>query len=168
MHGEPAYLLPDAHNPSACRLILRHAAVYALHSKALLTGLPRMPTGICYLQISRSRLTLLQSAPALLRSMALIWEMNCRVLGKNNENLGKIILVMAKCLSKGKAGKEGLVDEPTWQRMLVLLQQMNSSLPSQVLSWQRPLCSQPFLLMYSPPAQAYKFIFEIALELTWP
>ena len=60
----------------------------------------------------------------------------CRVLGKNNENLGKIISVMAKCLSKGKAGKEGLVDEPTWQRMLVLLQQMNSSLPSQVLLWQ--------------------------------
>lgn len=40
---------------------------------------------------------------------------------------------MARCLSKGKAGKEGLVDEPTWQRMLVLLQQMNSSLPPQVL-----------------------------------
>ena len=62
--------------------------------------------------------------------------MHCRVLGKSNENLGKIISVMAKCLSKGKAGKEGLVDEPTWQRMLVLLQQMNSSLPSQVLVWQ--------------------------------
>ena len=60
----------------------------------------------------------------------------CRVLGKSNENLGKIISVMAKCLGKGKAGKEGLVDEPTWQRMLVLLQQMNSSLPSQVLVWQ--------------------------------
>lgn len=56
----------------------------------------------------------------------------CRVLGKNNENLGKIVAVIAKCLGKGKAGKDGLVDEATWQRMLVLLQQMNSSLPPQV------------------------------------
>ena len=132
-------------------------SVHALHSKALLTGLPRIPPAIYHLQISWSRLTPLQSAPATGRRMALIWEMNCRVLGKNNENLGKIISVMAKCLSKGKAGKEGLVDEPTWQGMLVLLQQMNSSLPSQVLSWQWPLCSQPSLLMYNPPAQAYRF-----------
>ncbi|CAL5227386.1 g10339 [Coccomyxa viridis] len=56
-----------------------------------------------------------------------------RVLGKNNENLGKIVAVMARCLGKGKAGKEGLVDEATWQKMLVLLQQMNSSLPPQVM-----------------------------------
>ena len=63
------------------------------------------------------------------------------MLGKNNENLGKIISVISICLSKGKAGKEGIVDEHTWQRMLVLLQQMNSSLPSQVRSWQRPLSS---------------------------
>ena len=56
----------------------------------------------------------------------------CRVLGKNNENLGKIVAVIAKCLGKGKARKDGLVDEATWQRMLVLLQQMNSSLPPQV------------------------------------
>ena len=54
------------------------------------------------------------------------------MLGKNNENLGKIVAVIARCLSKGKAGKDGLVDEATWQKMLVLLQQMNSSLPPQV------------------------------------
>ena len=93
------------------------------------------------------------------------------MLGKNNENLGKIISVMAKCLSKGKAGKEGLVDEPTWQRMLVLLQQMNSSLPSQVLSMQRPLCSQPSSLMSNPPAQVYRFGFRESsgahLAMTW-
>ena len=56
----------------------------------------------------------------------------CRVLGKDNANLGKIVAVMAKCLSKGKAGKDGLVDEATWHKTLVLLQQMNSSLPPQV------------------------------------
>ena len=33
------------------------------------------------------------------------------MLGKNNENLGKIVAVIAKCLGKGKAGKDGLVDE---------------------------------------------------------
>ena len=54
------------------------------------------------------------------------------MLGKNNENLGKIVAVIAGCLSKGKAGKDGLVDETTWQKMLVLLQQMHSSLPPQV------------------------------------
>ena len=42
--------------------------------------------------------------------------------------------VIARCLSKGKAGKDGIVDEATWQRMLILLQQMNSSLPPQVPS----------------------------------
>ncbi len=64
------------------------------------------------------------------------------MLGKNNENLGKIVAVIAKCLGKGKAGKDGLVDEATWQKMLILLQQMNSSLPPQVPCQNRAGCSR--------------------------
>lgn len=55
-----------------------------------------------------------------------------RVLGENNENLGKIVAVLAKCLSKGSGGKDSLVDVATWHKIVMLLQQMNSSLPPPV------------------------------------
>jgi hypothetical protein len=55
----------------------------------------------------------------------------CRVLGESNENLGKIVAVLAKCLSKGSS-KDGLVDAATWHKIVVLLQQMTSSLPPPV------------------------------------
>lgn len=56
----------------------------------------------------------------------------CRVLGENNKNLGKIVGVLARCLGKGCGGKESLVDAETWQQIVTLLQQMNSSLPQPV------------------------------------
>ena len=55
-----------------------------------------------------------------------------RVLGENNKNLGKIVAVLAKCLGKGSGGKDSLVDADTWQKIVTLLQQMNSSLPPTV------------------------------------
>lgn len=58
--------------------------------------------------------------------------MDGRVLGENNKNLGKIVAVLAKCLGKGSSGKDSLVDPETWQKIVTLLQQMNSSLPPPV------------------------------------
>ncbi len=54
------------------------------------------------------------------------------MLGENNKNLGKIVAVLAKCLGKGSGGKDSLVDADTWQKIVTLLQQMNSSLPPTV------------------------------------
>ncbi|BDA40930.1 Importin-5 [Coccomyxa sp. Obi] len=58
---------------------------------------------------------------------------DARVLGENNKNLGKIVAVLAKCIGKGSGGKDGLVDSETWRSIVTLLQQMNSSLPAQVM-----------------------------------
>jgi hypothetical protein len=66
-----------------------------------------------------------------------------RVLGENNKNLGKIVGVLAKCLGKGCGGKDSLVDAETWQRIVTLLQQMNSSLPQPVSCSLKQLCSTP-------------------------
>ena len=51
-----------------------------------------------------------------------------RVLGQNNRNLAQIVTVLGTVLSRGSA----LVDPGDAQRMVALLQQMQSSLPPQV------------------------------------
>ena len=51
-----------------------------------------------------------------------------RVLGQNNRNLAQIVTVLGTVLSRGHA----LVDPADAQRMVTLLQQMQSSLPPQV------------------------------------
>ncbi|KAK9821719.1 hypothetical protein WJX81_003315 [Elliptochloris bilobata] len=55
---------------------------------------------------------------------------DARVLGQNNRNLAQIVIVLGTVLSRGHA----LVDPADAQRMVTLLQQMQSSLPPQVMS----------------------------------
>lgn len=53
-----------------------------------------------------------------------------RLLGENNEHLGKIVGALCKILAKG--AKEGLADPDTWQKIVTIVQQMNSRLPAPV------------------------------------
>ena len=73
----------------------------------------------------------------------------CRVLGDNNENLGKIVAVLVKCLSKSSDGKDGLVEPETYRKIVTLLRQMQSSLPAPV-SLRSHLLSLCYILTSCP------------------
>ena len=62
-----------------------------------------------------------------------------RLLGENNEHLGRIVGVLGGILARG-SGKDALVEAETWQKIVTLMQQMHASLPAPVRCCVHDVC----------------------------